>query len=136
MWQKVFLFSVVVVSFLVSAPQVFANHEDAYIDAIYQYPYVASQPVNVLPRGYTTIVVGSTTYYYADGFFYQKLQLEQKYLLVPPPIGAVVYRIPDGYQMVLTKRGSYYIANGVSYRRTLLGYQVVRPLTPQYGVII
>lgn len=98
-----------------------------YYQERYAYPYVLSEPIDVLPPGFITIIVGGVTYYYCSGVFYQKDAREGKYLVVPPPIGAVVYTIPRGYQMMVVDRMVLYVYDGVYYRRTLEGYQVVGP---------
>jgi hypothetical protein len=91
------------------------------------YPYVLSQPVEVLPHGFITIGVGEETYYYSNGVFYQMVMREQKYVAVPPPIGAVVFTIPQGYLLMLIDGVSYYQYEGVYYKRVLEGYKVIYP---------
>lgn len=97
------------------------------------YPAVFSTPLNVLPPGFTTIVAGPETFYYNDGIFYQKIMLDQQYVVVPPPIGAVVYKIPQGYQTMLMRGALFYMYGGVFYRRVLEGYKVVAPPVILYG---
>jgi hypothetical protein len=96
----------------------------------YGYPEVLSEPFDVLPPGTTTIMVSGATYYYQNGMFYQKNLQEQKYVVVPPPIGAVVYSIPGKYQLMMIHRTAYYMYNGVYYKRILEGYLVVPPPVP------
>lgn len=91
------------------------------------YPYVLSQPIDNLPQGFITIGVGIETYYYCDGVFYQKVIREQKYVIVPPPIGAVVFNIPQGYQLMLIDGVTYYEYQGVFYKHVLDGYRVIYP---------
>lgn len=91
------------------------------------YPYVLSRPIDILPQGSITINVGDETYYYCKGIFYQKIVLEQKYVIVPPPIGAVVFTIPQGYQLMLINGTTYYEYEGVYYKRDLEGYKVIYP---------
>jgi len=91
------------------------------------YPYVQSTPINNLPHGFITIGVGQETYYYCEGVFYQKVIREQEYVIVPPPIGAVVFTIPQGYQLILIDGVSYYVYEGVFYKHVLEGYKVIYP---------
>jgi hypothetical protein len=91
------------------------------------YPYVLSQPIDILPQGFITINVGDETYYYCKGIFYQKIMQVQKYVVVPPPIGAMVFNIPQGYQLILIDGAAYYESQGVYYKRTLEGYRVIYP---------
>jgi len=91
------------------------------------YPYVLSAPIDILPQGFVTTTVGDDTYYYCNGIFYQKIMRDQKYVIVPPPIGAVVFTIPQGYQLMLMGGVSYYEYQGVYYKRVLAGYKVIYP---------
>jgi hypothetical protein len=91
------------------------------------YPNVLSRPIDILPQGATTINAGDDTFYYCKGIFYQKIMRLQKYVIVPPPIGAVVFTIPQGYQLLLIDETPYYEYQGVWYRRVLEGYKVVFP---------
>jgi|GEM_PF-5422573 len=67
------------------------------------YHYIISQPIPHLPDGTITLFADEKTYYYANGYFYQKSLREKAYAAVPPPIGAVVTTIPDDYQIILVK---------------------------------
>ena len=94
------------------------------------YPYVLSQPIDNLPQGYITlgtIGMGQDTYYYFNGVFYQKVIREQVYVIVPPPIGAIVFNIPQGYRLMLIDGMCFYEAYGIFYRRVLEGYKVIYP---------
>jgi hypothetical protein len=93
----------------------------------YKYSYVLTTPVDILPGDYATVIVGEVTYYYRDGIFYQKDIKEQKYIVVPPPIGGVVYSIPPGYRMIIVDGVAYYQYNGIFYKRVLEGYKIVEP---------
>ena len=99
-------------------------------DAFYSpYPDVLSQPIDILPQGFTTISMGDDTYYYCRGVFYQKTVMEQKYVIVPPPVGAIVSDIPVGYELMLINGMIYYEYQGVYYKRVLEGYGVIFPPT-------
>jgi hypothetical protein len=91
------------------------------------YPYITSPLITNLPEGFITIRVGLETYYYSNGDFFQKIMREQKYVLVPPPIGAVVFDLPTGYELMLVDDLSIYVFKGVYYKRVLEGYKVIFP---------
>lgn len=91
------------------------------------YPNALGQPIDILPQGYVTITVGDETYYYSQGVFFQKIMKDQKYLIVPPPIGAIVFSIPQGYQQILVNGMSFYEYQGVYYKQVLEGYKVIYP---------
>ena len=94
------------------------------------YPYILSQPLDNLPEGFCTlgtIGMGREIYYYSNGAFYQKLNLLQQYIVVPPPIGAIVDTIPQGYQLMLIDGRTLYEDQGIYYRRVLEGYKVIFP---------
>jgi hypothetical protein len=91
------------------------------------YPDVLSQPLDILPQRSITINVEDETFYYCNGIFYQRIMRDQKYVVVPPPIGAVVFNIPLGYQLMLVDGVSYYVFDGVYYKRVLEGYKVIYP---------
>jgi hypothetical protein len=120
MWKIFFLLAGILTA-LTSA----ARAQPAYYPA--EYPYVLSQPIAVLPSGFLTIVAGDAIYYYNKGIFFQKDIIDQQYVVVPPPIGAVIYRIPQGYQLMIIRGIPYYEYGGVFYKRVLEGYQVINP---------
>jgi hypothetical protein len=91
------------------------------------YPYVLSRSLDNLPHGFITIRAGDETYYYSNGFFYQMQMRIQKYIMVPPPIGAVVFNIPPGYQLMLVNGMTLYEYQGVFYKRVLDGFKVIFP---------
>jgi len=91
------------------------------------YPYVLSPPIDNLPQGFVTLRVDQETYYYDNGIFFQKIIREHAYIIVPPPIGAVVFTIPQGYSLMLIDGVSLYEIKGVYYRRVLEGYKVIYP---------
>ena len=91
------------------------------------YPYVISVPIQTLPEGSVAIGVGEETYYFDKGNFYLMVMRLQKYVMVPPPIGAIVSSIPETYQLMLIEGASYYLYNGVFYKRVLEGFKVIYP---------
>jgi hypothetical protein len=85
---------------------------------------------NMLPFAAATLIVAGMSYYYWEGEFYRRER--ERYIVVAPPVGAVVTTIPAGYQPVIIDGTPYYIINGVTYMYTTYGYQVV----PQPRTII
>ncbi|MFH0753852.1 MAG: DUF6515 family protein [Candidatus Omnitrophota bacterium] len=81
--------------------------------------------INLVPDIYMPIVVGSGRYYYYDGLYY--LWDGGVYVLVPPPVGAIVPSIPSDYRPVMINRTIYYFDSGVYYIRSRHGYEVVYP---------
>jgi hypothetical protein len=79
--------------------------------------------VSLIPDGFITVVAGGAQYYYYDGLYYNRLGRE--YVLVTPPIGAVVRSIPPDYRAIVINGVTYYSDNGMYYVYTPYGYQVV-----------
>ncbi|AGY59339.1 DUF6515 family protein [Gloeobacter kilaueensis] len=80
------------------------------------------------PPYYTPVVIGSTRYVYSDGVFLQPVG--GQYIVVRPPLGAVVDYLPDG--CLTTQQGGIvlYDCSGVLYQpyyeADALVYRVVR----------
>jgi hypothetical protein len=91
------------------------------------YPAVLSSAVDNLPEGFTTVNVGHEIYYYSKGIFYQKIMHDQKYMVVSPPVGAVVSKMPEGYKYLSVDGKYYYEYQGVYYKRVFHGYKVINP---------
>ena len=84
--------------------------------------------LSFVPEGAFIVGVGEAKYYYYDGLYYSRMGGE--YILIAPPIGAVVAAIPPEYQPVVINGVTYYVDNGVYYVYTRYGYQVVpQPVT-------
>jgi hypothetical protein len=82
-----------------------------------------------LPGGYFTIWAGGVKYYYYDGLYYTYVG-DGDYVLVNPPVGAVVTTIPSDFQPVIINGVTYYVNNGIYYVYTPHGYQIVaNPVT-------
>jgi len=79
--------------------------------------------VGFLPHGYFSLWVGGARYYYYDGLYYNYVGGD--YVLVSPPVGAVVTTIPPDFQPTVINGMTYYVNNGNYYVYTASGYQVV-----------
>ena len=74
-------------------------------------------------RSYTKVDVYDRTYYYYGGVFY--VYTGYDYVVVTPPIGAVVSVLPSGAVRVVIDGTMYYRHGDVYYRRCQGGYLVV-----------
>jgi hypothetical protein len=89
---------------------------------------VIGAAINSRPPYYSTVVVGGNNVIYSDGVFLQPRG--SSYVVIAPPIGAVVPSIPDG--CTVTNQGGvvYYNCSGVIYQPFYQGsdlvYRVVR----------
>lgn len=81
--------------------------------------------ISWIPDTSFSIRLGSARYYYDDGLYYSRLGTQ--YVLVSPPIGAVVRSIPSDYRPVIISGVKYYEDCGTYYVYTRYGYQVVAP---------
>ncbi len=81
--------------------------------------------ISWIPNTSFSIRLGSARYYYDDGLYYSRLGTQ--YVLVSPPIGAVVRSIPSDYRPVIISGVKYYEDRGTYYVYTRYGYQVVAP---------
>lgn len=83
--------------------------------------------ISALPLGYLALTVAGLSYFYYDGLFYQPYS--GGYVVVNPPIGAVVYRLPLGYHTYWYGPHVYYYAGGAYYQwlPSQSAYMVVQP---------
>lgn len=79
------------------------------------------------PRGYRTVYVGSAPYAYYGGTFYQPAS--SGYVVVAPPVGAVVPMLPPGAVVTTVNGVTVYVVNNVYYQPVFAGgmtqYRVV-----------
>lgn len=76
-----------------------------------------------LPSGFISISLGGLRYYYCDGAFYRRSLFS--YVVVSPPVGAVITTLPPYEQMVVINGVTYYVSDGIYYQYTPRGYVVV-----------
>ncbi|MCB9757973.1 MAG: hypothetical protein H6753_06100 [Candidatus Omnitrophica bacterium] len=81
--------------------------------------------ISWIPNTSFSIRLGSARYYYDDGLYYSRLGTQ--YVLVTPPVGAIVRSIPSDYRPVIVNGVKYYEDRGTYYVYTRYGYQVVAP---------
>ena len=66
------------------------------------------------PPYYSTVYVGSTNYIYSDGVFLQPSG--SSYVVVNPPVGAVVTYLPEGCTKIQTNNIVYYNCSDIYYQ--------------------
>ncbi len=88
----------------------------------YDHPHVGFE-VSFLPHDCFSFYIGSSRYYYDDDVYY--LRRGPEYVVVAPPVGAVVRTIPSYYELVMINGVPYYTNGGVYYVYTRRGYQIV-----------
>jgi uncharacterized protein YcfJ len=81
--------------------------------------------IDLISNDYVPVVAGGASYYYYDGLYYTPAG--NAYVLVTPPVGAIVTAIPIDYRPVNINGVIYYTDSGIFYVRTRYGYQVVPP---------
>jgi len=88
--------------------------------------------VNLPPR-HTRVIVRGRPYYYGGGSYYYRRP--RGYVVVAPPIGAIVPRLSIGFGTVWVGGLFYYYYGNVFYRRVPSGYVVVEPPTTSTVVL-
>jgi len=94
----------------------------------HDHPHFGVHVAAFYPDEYFPVWAGGTRYYYDDGIYYGYAGGD--YVVVNPPVGAVVSTIPPDFQPVVINTTTYYTNNGVYYVYTSHGYQVVSPPVP------
>ncbi|WP_009961361.1 DUF6515 family protein [Verrucomicrobium spinosum] len=84
--------------------------------------------IATLPRGYRTVYVGSVPYAYSGGVYYQSAA--SGYVVVDPPVGAIIPELPAGAVVTVRSGVNYYVVNQVYYQPVIVSgvtqYRVVR----------
>ena len=90
----------------------------------HQGPYPSYGKVTFsLPRGHISLSIGRARYYYCDGVFYHRDRRE--YVVVVPPVGAVVNEIPYDFEPVVIRGVTYYVHHGTYFQYTPHGFEVI-----------
>ena len=66
------------------------------------------------PPYYSTVYIGSTTYIYSDGVFLQPSG--SSYVVIKPPVGAVVTYLPEGCTTTQINNALYYDCSDIYYQ--------------------
>lgn len=109
-----------------------------YRDGIY-YRYVNNKYVIHRPHAgfrvaaipeYRLVKVHGVSYYYYYGTFYSYMAPSREYVVVAPPVGAIVESIPEGYEKIDIDGNTYYIVGGVQYKAVIfdgeIWYEVIK----------
>lgn len=84
--------------------------------------------VTAPPRGYVPVYYGGVNYAYYGGYYYQPASTG--YVVVEPPVGAILPTLPPGSTATTVNGQTYFIYNNTYYKPVLVngatGYQVVR----------
>ena len=81
--------------------------------------------VHRLPPGYVSLMAGELALLYSAGMFYR--YTPAGYVVVTPPVGAVVPALPPGYTTVMVDRTPYYYYGYTYYAPVPNGYAVAAP---------
>ncbi len=91
-------------------------------------PYVGFR-VATIPE-YRLVKVHGVSYYYYYGTFYSFSAPTREYIVVAPPVGAIVESIPEGYEKIEINGNSYYVVGGVQYKAVIFNgeiwYEVIK----------
>jgi len=110
------------------------HHSDRHSRVIVTRPRLRPGRVVVnLPPRHTRVVVRGRPYYYGGGSYYYRRP--RGYVVVAPPIGAIVPRLAIGFSTVWMGGSFYYYYGNVFYRRVPSGYVVVQPPTTSTVVL-
>jgi hypothetical protein len=84
--------------------------------------------LRVLPAGCVTIYVDKHPYYYYAGTYY--ILKDEDYVVVQPPVGALVESVPKGGKEFVIQGNSYYEVDGIQYQAVLhdgaVWYKVIK----------
>lgn len=81
--------------------------------------------LNTLPEGYFQFNLGNAPYYYYGGVYYE--QQPSGYVVVAPPLGAIVPALPPGAEAIAVPGAILYYGDGAFYAQVANGFQVVQP---------
>lgn len=119
------------------------DYHDRHNDRHDRYYHYHEHPqygmrIDFISNDYVPVVVDRERYYYYDGLYYAPAG-HGEYVLVQPPVGAIVPAIPSDYRVVRIDGVNYYTDSGVYYVFTRHGYRVVDPpvvrVVPQTVVV-
>ena len=79
---------------------------------------------------YRVVSVNGVSYYYYYGTFYSYMAPSREYVVVAPPVGAIVESIPEGYEKIDINGNTYYTVGGVQYKAVIFNgeiwYEVIK----------
>jgi len=100
------------------------NREAEHRRASHSAGFDPGMVLRVLPVGYVQTSVGGTGYYYYGGVFFRPTT-DGTYIVVAPPVGAIVPQLPNGAQAIVLGSDTYYYGGGAFYLQQPTGFAVV-----------
>ncbi len=94
-------------------------------NAYYWSRFHSGMRIGSLPLGYSRLSVSGIPYYYYEGVYYEPQA--SGYIVVTPPIGAIVPELPPGAEAIYVGPTIYYYAGGAFYVQEAQGFLVVVP---------
>ena len=80
--------------------------------------------VRWLPPYYYSFWWRDIEYYYSCNVYYVYIQEQDEYVVVRPPIGAIVESIPDYSEKLIVDGETYFIADGLQYKAVLVNEEI------------
>jgi len=77
-----------------------------------------------LPRYYYVYIFNDCRYFYCCNVFYIYIEDENEYIVVRPPIGALVETIPEYSEQLIVDGETYYIADGIQYKAVIVNEEI------------
>ncbi|MCQ2189939.1 MAG: DUF6515 family protein [Paludibacteraceae bacterium] len=100
-------------------------HNNKYV---IHHPHVGFRVASI--PSYRTVWVNGVSYYYYYGTFYTYMAPSREYVVVAPPVGAIVESIPEGYEKIDINGNTYYTVGGVQYKAVIFNgeiwYEVIK----------
>ncbi|MDD2463545.1 MAG: DUF6515 family protein [Desulfobulbus sp.] len=88
--------------------------------------------VLILPEDAKEVTLQTPRYYFSKGLFYT--WIDDRYEVVPPPLGALIATLPEGFTTITVGAETFFVFEEVFYRRQTnehSGYEVVpSPVNP------
>ena len=79
----------------------------------------------LLPLGFALLTIAGLEYYYHQGRYYR--HTENRYVVAPPPVGAVIVNLPAGHVSFWSDGVQYFYYGNAYYKKAPRGYIVVDP---------
>ncbi len=134
---KKYIVAALAPAFLLTSVPAFADHwEQREERRGFHGDFHREHIVHRLGPGYISLMVGELALLYSEGMFYR--YTPAGYIVVTPPVGAVVPALPPGYTMIYESGVPYYYYGYTYYAPAPNGFAVVAspvaPAAPQYAV--
>ncbi len=93
-----------------------------------------------LPRHHYNFIFHECVYFYCCNVFYIYIEDDDEYVIVRPPIGALVDSIPEYSEQLIIEGETYYIADGIQYKAVMVNdeiwYKVIKVLESNENEIV